>query len=75
VTGAEIEIITEKVHLRLYKSEVESLLADNKNAQELVGWRPQYSGLESFRRGLQETVNWFRSSVNMTSYKLDHYNL
>lgn len=75
VMGVEIEIITDKERLRPDKSEVERLLADNNKAKKLFGWQPEYVGLKGFKRGLQETANWFTSSNNMASYKSDRYNL
>jgi NAD dependent epimerase/dehydratase len=56
VMGAEIEIITDQQRLRPEKSEVERLWASNDKARELLGWQPQYAGIEGLRRGLAETV-------------------
>lgn len=75
VMGVEIEVITDDERLRPEKSEVERLWADNKKAKELLGWQPAYGGLEGFKRGLKETVEWFTSSDNMKAYKPDRYNL
>lgn len=75
VMGAEIEIITDGQRLRPEKSEVERLWADNAKAKRLLGWQPEYAGLEGFKRGLRETANWFASPSNLASYKSDRYNL
>ena len=75
VMGAEIEIAQDEERLRPKESEVERLLASNEKAQELLGWRPQYGGLEGFRRGLAETVDWFRDPAHLAVYKSDIYNL
>ena len=75
VMGVDIEIITDHQRLRPEKSEVERLLADNSKAQLLLDWQPKFGDLEGFRRGLQETANWFTSSGNLASYKWDRYNL
>lgn len=75
VMGTNIEIVTDKQRLRPDKSEVERLWADNKKAKKLLGWQPEYGGLEGFKRGLQETASWFRSSENLATYKSDLYNL
>jgi dTDP-glucose 4,6-dehydratase len=74
VMGVEIHIITDEQRLRPEKSEVERLWASNDKARELLGWLPQYAGLDGFRRGLEETVKWFSDSSNLTSYKHDVYN-
>lgn len=75
VMGVEIKIMTDDERLRPEKSEVERLWADNNKAKELLGWQPVYGGLEGFKRGLQETVEWFTSADNMKAYKSDRYNL
>ena len=72
---AEIDIITDEQRLRPEKSEVERLWAANDKARELLGWQPQYGGLDGFRRGLEETVAWFSKPSHVASYKSDIYNL
>ena len=75
IMGTEIEVLTDEQRLRPDKSEVERLWADNNKAKKLLGWQPVYGGLGGFKRGLQETVDWFTSSGYLTSYKSDQYNL
>jgi NAD dependent epimerase/dehydratase len=75
VMGVELEILTDEQRLRPVKSEVERLWASNSKARELLGWMPQYGGLNGFRRGLAETVSWFSKPANLASYKSDIYNL
>ena len=75
VMGADIEVITDEQRLRPEKSEVKRLWAANDKARELLGWQPQFYGLEGFRRGLAETVDWFSKTSHLASYKSDIYNL
>lgn len=75
VMGQDLEIVTDEVRLRPDRSEVERLWGSNTKAAELVGWHPAYSGVEGLRRGLVETVTWFRDPSNLVSYKTDTYNL
>lgn len=75
VMGADIEIRTDEQRLRPDKSEVERLWADNTKARDLLGWQPRYAGLDGFRRGLAETVDWFTDPANLARYKADQYNL
>jgi len=75
VMEVDIEILTDGQRLRPEKSEVERLWASNSKAKRLLGWQPEYCGLEGFRRGLSETVVWFREPRNVTGYKADIYNL
>ncbi|MCG8449204.1 MAG: GDP-mannose 4,6-dehydratase [Pirellulales bacterium] len=65
----EVDIECDEQRVRPAKSEVERLLADNRLAQDLLGWRPQVS-LED---GLLETIDWFRE--NLSGYRAEVYNV
>lgn len=75
IMGVEIEIETDDPRLRPSTSEVERLWADNTKARELCGWEPEYSGIEGFRRGLVETIEWFTDPENLSNYKSGIYNI
>lgn len=75
VMGIELDTETDAVRLRPEKSEVERLWADNAKARELLGWEPTYGGVEGLRRGLSETVDWFRDPDNLKAYKAGIYNI
>lgn len=75
VMHASIEIITDEQRLRPDKSEVERLWAANDKARQLLGWQPAYGGLDGFRRGLAETVEWFKKPANLAGYRADVYNI
>lgn len=67
--NAEIEIVTDAQRVRPENSEVERLWADHSKALRLTNWKPDYSGLSGFKRGLQDTINWFVRSENVKLYK------
>ena len=71
--GEEIEIQSEDQRLRPDKSEVERLWADNNKAKQLLGWQPDYGGLDGLQRGLSETIAWYQS--NLSLYKTELYNI
>jgi NAD dependent epimerase/dehydratase len=73
IMGASVEYTTDDVRIRPEKSEVERLWADNSKARRILGWKPGYGGREGFRRGLAETIEWFRQ--NHHKYKADRYNI
>ena len=75
IMGQEIEILTDEVRLRPDRSEVERLWASNDKAAALLGWHPAYGGLDGFRRGVSETIDWFRDPANAAFYKPDTYSL
>jgi NAD dependent epimerase/dehydratase len=73
--NTEIEIITDEIRLRPENSEVERLWADNTKVKRLFGWQPTYNDYEGLKRGLMETVEWFKNPRNLASYKTDRYNI
>ncbi|WP_025116727.1 NAD-dependent 4,6-dehydratase LegB [Lysinibacillus fusiformis] len=75
IMGVNLTIETDEQRLRPEKSEVNRLWAENKKAKELIGWQPHYGGKDGFRRGLEETIEWFSNSENLAQYKADVYNI
>jgi dTDP-glucose 4,6-dehydratase len=71
--GAKVAIETEQARVRPAASEVDRLLCDNRLAADLLGWQPQYQGIEGLRRGLDRTIVWFRNSQNLAFYRSGHY--
>ncbi len=75
VMAVDITIHADEQRFRPQGSEVERLWASNQKARDLLGWQPQFGGLDGFLRGLGETVAWFRDPVNLAAYKADIYNI
>jgi len=75
VMGRDIDISCDKERLRPEASEVERLWASNKKARELVGWTPAYGGNDGFRKGIEETVQWFSDPHNLARYKPGTYSI
>lgn len=73
--GVPIELVSDEKRMRPANSEVERLWADNSKAKEIFGWQPTYGGLDGFKRGLIETIDWFTQPDNLRAYKSDIYNL
>ena len=73
--GVNIEIITDEARIRPENSEVQRLWADNSKACDLFGWQPAYAGRDGFKRGLAETIVWFRQPTNLGGYKSHIYNI
>lgn len=69
ITNSNFNVITDELRIRPKNSEVERLMACNKKAQKILGWKPLYS----FEDGLKETVEWFK--LNQAKYKHDIYNV
>lgn len=75
IMEVEVEIESEARRVRPEKSEVERLWADNGKARRLAGWAPAYGGREGLKRGLGETVDWFRNPDHQRQYKPGEYNI
>lgn len=73
--GVDLEIVSETARARPAGSEVERLWADNAKARRLLGWEPRYGGRDGFKRGVAETIEWFRDPRNAVAYKSDRYNI
>lgn len=73
--GAEVNIVADEQRQRPVGSEVERLWADNSFARRLTGWSPEYAGHDGLRRGLIETIEWFREPANLSRYKSDQYSI
>jgi dTDP-glucose 4,6-dehydratase len=75
ILGVEVEIEQKEQRKRPELSEVERLFAANEKARRVLGWSPQYGGREGFRRGLTETITWFRNPENLARYRVGGYTL
>jgi dTDP-glucose 4,6-dehydratase len=71
----EIKVIDSDERIRPENSEVNRLWADNSKAIELLSWKPEYASLNGLKKGLEETVNWFKKPNNLNLYKSEIYNV
>ncbi len=71
--GRPVQIVTDDQRLRPEASEVERLWADSSALRALTGWAPQYGAGDGFRRGLQQTIDWFSDPANLARYKTERY--
>ena len=75
IMGVTTDVQKHEDRVRPPLSEVDRLCADTSKAKDLLGWQPVYGGLDGFRRGLEETITWFREPKNLARYKSDVYNV
>jgi dTDP-glucose 4,6-dehydratase len=73
--NVELKLANDEQRVRPESSEVERLHASIQKAKEVLGWQPQLKGLEGFKAGLKETIDWFSNPTNLARYKADRYNL
>ena len=62
----EIEEDSQKVRPNL--SEVNRLLGCNKKLIEKTEWKPRFTGVDGFKKGLKETIQWFTKKENLEFY-------
>jgi NAD dependent epimerase/dehydratase len=75
IMNQEIKVIASDERIRPENSEVNRLWADNSKAIELLTWKPEYASLNGLKKGLEETVNWFKKPNNLNLYKSEIYNV
>ena len=75
IMNQEIKVIDSNERIRPENSEVNRLWADNSKAIELLSWKPEYASLTGLKRGLEETITWFKKSNNLNLYKSEIYNV
>ncbi len=73
--GEQVAFVLDPERLRPEKSEVERLFASYDKAKMLMNWEPAYGKLEGFKKGLQQTIDWFTKPDNLARYKTDTYNI
>lgn len=75
ILGRKVAIKCEEERLRPAASEVERLCADNAKARRLLGWQPEYGGLDGLRRGLEITIKWFSDPASRAHYRTGRYTI
>jgi dTDP-glucose 4,6-dehydratase len=75
IMQADVEIARVDERVRPAESEVDRLWANIDKAARELGWTPEYAGRDGFRRGLEETVSWFRQSDHLKRYKPAQYSI
>lgn len=75
IIGRKVTIKVDPTRLRPENSEVERLWANNNKAKELLNWQPKYGGLDGLRKGLSETIEWFKANQNSSFYNPNQYTI
>ena len=75
IMDIDLQLVSDEERVRPKASEVNRLVANNKLAKKLLGWSPRYGGVEGFREGLIETIEWFSEHKNLSRYRPELYNI
>lgn len=73
--GYDFKLKIDSIRIRSQKSEVNRLFADNTKAKNLIKWKPKYSGIFGFKKGLKKTIDWFSDTKNIKNYNSKIYNI
>ncbi len=68
IMNCSVEIESEYGRIRPEHSEVNRLYGSNKKILSISEWNPKYQGLEGFKKGLIETIEWFKDLKNLEHY-------
>ena len=75
ILNKPINISTDNNRLRPKLSEVNRLFGNSQRLQSITSWQPQYSGIEGFTRGIEETIRWFEDPYNIKKYQSNSYQI
>jgi len=73
--GFDFNVVLDKKRVRVKKSEVFRLIGSNNKAKKMLSWKPKYSGVKGFKRGLKKTIEWFSNPKNLKYYKSNFYSI
>ena len=73
IMDAKVQIERSNERVRPAASEVERLFAGITKAEKVLGWKPNYAGLDGFRRGLTDTIAWFSDPAKLNLYRTGEY--
>lgn len=75
IMDVDMKIVSDDIRIRPKDSEVERLWSSNDKIVELLNWMPAFSGIDGFKKGLKNTIEWFTDESNLKNYKPHEYNL
>ena len=73
VMNTKLELDIDLNRLRPKGSEVNRLFGDNTLIKSLTSWKPNYAGIEGFKKGLLKTSEWFSNPRNLENYRPNKY--
>lgn len=71
IINPRAKLVQDSERFRPEASEVNRLLGSREKITKLTGWKPNYS----LKKGLLETIQWFKKADNLKRYKADIYNV
>lgn len=73
--GSEFNVTIDKQRVRKKNSEVYRLFSSNIKAKKILRWKPRFSRILGFEKGLKKTIKWFSDPKNLKYYNPSIYNI
>ena len=71
----DCKIIEDRERIRPKLSEVETLQSDSTKMHKEFDWKYGLSGVEGFKQGLLQTIDWYSDSRNLSKFYSDEYGI
>lgn len=75
ISNKKFKIKIKSNRIRPKNSEVFRLIACNKKAFKLLGWKPKFKNKNNFESALKITYEWYKNPDNLKNFYKDDYNL
>lgn len=62
ISSSKKNINIQEERIRPAKSEVDRLWGDNSKILKATNWRPKFSGMSGFEKGLEKTYKWYKKN-------------
>jgi NAD dependent epimerase/dehydratase len=71
ILGVDARVVSDDQRVRPKNSEVERLVCDSELLGQLTGWKPEVT----IKKGIVNTIEWFKDENNLKKYKSEIYNI
>jgi NAD dependent epimerase/dehydratase len=62
IMKSDIAITFDNYRARPKKSEVSSLICDNRKFMKNLNWKPKFGGRNGLKKGIEKTIEWFKAN-------------
>ena len=62
IMKSDIVVTFDNQRARPLKSEVSSLLCDNKKFMNDLNWKPKFGGKSGLKKAITKTIDWFKAN-------------
>jgi NAD dependent epimerase/dehydratase len=73
--GYKFKVVQDKKRIRPKKSEVYRLFASNAKAKKMLNWKPNFPGINGFKKALKLTINFYKENQKISKEDSSNYNI